>query len=65
MSDHKYKIGQAVNFAPGRRSMIASSREYKVVRLLPAENGQLQYRIKGIAEAFERIALEAELSRRS
>lgn len=64
MALHKFKIGQSVNFAPGRRSMIASSREYKVVRLLPAENGQLQYRIKGIAETFERIATEAELSRK-
>ncbi len=65
MSQYKFKIGDSVSFAPGRRSMVASSRDYKVVRCLPIENGQPQYRIKGVTEAFERIALEAELSRRS
>jgi hypothetical protein len=65
MSEYKFKIGDNVSFAPGRRSMIASSREYKIIRRLPVENGQPQYRIKGVSEAFERIALEAELSRRS
>jgi hypothetical protein len=45
--------------------MLASSREYKIIRLLPPEGGQLQYRIKGVGETFERIAQENELSRRS
>ena len=65
MAAHKYKVGQLVTFAPARRAMPASSREYKIVRLLPAEGGEAQYRIKGIAETFERIAQESELSRRS
>ena len=60
---HKFKVGQMVNYSPGRSSMLASSREYKIVRLLPPEDGQNQYRIKGIAETFERMAKESDLSR--
>ncbi len=64
MALHKYKLGQTVQFIPGRSSMSATSREYKVTRLLPPENGQNQYRIKGISETFERVAKESDLSRR-
>lgn len=64
MASHKFKIGQAVSFNPSRQSMPASAREYKVLRLMPAENGQPQYRIKSIAETYERTALEKELSLR-
>ncbi len=64
MAIHLFKVGQTVTFSPGRTSMAASSREYKIVRLLPPEEGQNLYRIKGIAETFERNAKESDLSRR-
>ncbi len=59
---HKYKVGQSVRYAPGRSVMVASSREYKIVKLLPADSGENQYRIKGVAETFERMARESDLS---
>ena len=62
MARHKYKIGQRVSFTPGRTTMAASGREYKVIRQLPEQNGQNQYRIKSIAETFERMAVEGELA---
>lgn len=65
MSAHKFKIGQVVRFAPGRSSMSATAREYKVTRLLPPEDGQNQYRIKGNSETFERMARESDLSRKT
>ena len=43
--------------------MPAVSRLYKVIRLLPSEDGQLLYRIKGTSEPFERVAREQDLSR--
>ena len=43
--------------------MTSSRRAYKILRLLPREGGQHLYRIKTIAEAFERIAKENELVR--
>lgn len=61
MSAHKFKVGQMVHFMPGRTAMIASSREYQIVRQLPPEGGQNQYRIKGVSETFERMARESEL----
>jgi hypothetical protein len=50
-----------VDFTPSQMGVAASARAYKVLRLLPQENGQRLYRIKTIAEAFERIAKESEL----
>jgi hypothetical protein len=64
MAVHKYKIGQTVSYSPGRSAMAASSREYKIIRLLPPEDGQNLYRIKGISETFERMARESDLSRK-
>lgn len=64
MAVHTYKIGQVVHFSPGRTGMTPASREFKVVQLLPPLDGQNQYRIKGIAETFERMAKESDLSRK-
>ena len=62
---HKYKIGQAVDLRPGRWGLPASSREYKIVRLLPTEGGERMYRVKSETETFERIAKESELTARA
>lgn len=64
MSHHKFKVGQTVEYNPGSVGVRASSREYKVMRLLPPEGVDLLYRIKSVGEAFERVAKERELSRR-
>jgi len=50
-----------VDFTPSQVGVMASARCFKVLRLLPRENGQYLYRIKTIAETFERIAKESEL----
>lgn len=65
ISSPKFKVGQMVDFVPSQRGMAASARSYKVLRLLPSEGGERLYRIKTIAEAFERIARESELLRTS
>lgn len=63
---HAFKVGQLVEFTPsGRTGMPASSQKYEIVRRLPPEGGENQYRIKCKAEAFERIARESELKRRN
>lgn len=61
MANHKFKVGQMVDFMPSRAGVPASIRGYTIVRLLPLEGGERLYRIKTIAEAFERIAKESEL----
>jgi hypothetical protein len=63
VADHTYKVGQTVDFSPGRLGMPAMSRLYKIIKLLPPEDGQYLYRIKGSSEPFERVARERDLSR--
>jgi hypothetical protein len=67
LANPKFKIGQMVDFNPARASVPASIREYKVLRLMPRDRGvqEQEYRIKSIAELFERVAKESELSLRS
>ena len=65
MTQAKFKLGQMVDFNPARATIPASIREYKIIRLMPYEGGERQYRIKTIAEMFERIAKESELSQRA
>jgi hypothetical protein len=42
--------------------MVPSARAYKIVQLMPAEGREKLYRIKAVAEVFERVARESELS---
>jgi hypothetical protein len=60
---HKYSSGQNVYYEPGFGNG-ASRGKYKIVRSLPVENdNRVSYRIKSIAETFERIAEEHQLTR--
>jgi len=65
MAHHKFKVGQLVDFTRSRSGIATSGRQYEITRLLPADGGELQYRVKSKSEPFERIAKESELSRRS
>jgi hypothetical protein len=58
----KFKVGQTVDFSPSLRGLAAAARLYKVTRVLPTEGSDRCYRIKTIAEAFERVARESELA---
>lgn len=58
----KFKVGQTVDFSPSLRGLAASARLYKITRVLPMEGRERLYRIKTIAEAFERVARESELA---
>jgi len=62
MSQHKFKIGQMVNYA-SRYFAGGANNIYKVTQLLPAEGDDFQYRIKSVAEPHERVAKESQLSR--
>jgi hypothetical protein len=65
MTQHKFKVGQLVDYNPSRMAMPVSSRGYKIVRLLPSEGSDVSYRIKSSGETFERVAREQDLTRRS
>ena len=63
MQIHKYAIGQAVYFTSGLVGRHGGSGTYKIVRLLPPDGDDYQYRIKSMAEAYERVAKESQLER--
>ncbi len=58
---HKFTIGETVHFnarLPGRISVDGA---YEVIRLLPPDGDDFQYRIKNLTEAYERVAKESQL----
>jgi hypothetical protein len=63
MSGHKFKIGQGLRFTPRRTTPVGMGQNpCKVMRLLPTESDEPQYRIKCTNENFERVVREGELS---
>ena len=58
---HKYKIGQSVRYESNFLRRIGANASFKILKLLPPQDGHKQYRIKSVSEAHERIAKENEL----
>lgn len=61
MSEHRFKIGQAVEYCPPR-SVYAPSGVYHVTAELPVRAGEFEYRIKHPREKYERVAGESDLN---
>ena len=59
---HKYTVGATVYFTASNIARPAASGTYEVIRLLPTEGDDCQYRIKSSNEAFERVAKESQLA---
>ncbi len=60
---HKFQVGQSVYFTSGTMGRPGASGSYRIVKLLPSEGDDYQYRIKSAGEAFERVAKESQLDR--
>ena len=58
---HKFGIGMSVYFTASNVARPAASGTYQIVRQLPTEGDDCQYRIKSTTEAFERVAKESQL----
>lgn len=63
LKSHKYTLGQTVRYIAGPFSRVNASGTFKIVKLLPPDGDEHQYRIKNLAEAFERVAKESQLDR--
>ena len=61
LRSHKFRVGQTVFYTSSPISRPGASGSYKVVRLLPSDGDDNQYRIKHSGEAFERVAKESQL----
>jgi hypothetical protein len=58
---HKFRVGETVLYTSSPIARPGASGSYKVVRLLPSDGDDYQYRIKHAGEAFERVAKESQL----
>lgn len=63
LKSHRYQVGEVVYFTSPTFGRAAASGTYTVVKLLPSESDDYQYRIKSSGEAFERVAKESQLDR--
>jgi hypothetical protein len=63
LKTHKFQIGQTVYFTSRPVGQMAANDIYRIVKLLPSDGDDHQYRIKSANEAFERVAKESQLDR--
>ena len=62
VKDHKYQVGQVVNFTPGASILKESLGLYEIVRHLPPEGPDNQYRVKSVQDSHERVVRESQLA---
>lgn len=58
---HKFASGQSVQFSPTPFDGNAPPGGYTVVRQMPSETADLQYRIKNTRDGHERVVRESQL----
>lgn len=62
MTRHKFAVGQLVEFLPGRMDFNVPRGTYTIVRQLPMEANDCQYRVKNAHDGHERIMRESQLA---
>ena len=63
MASHLYAIGEQVAFQPGRLDGAVPRGTYTVVRRLPSETPDHQYRVRNTTDNHERVVRESQLRR--
>jgi len=61
LQTHKYQVGETVFYTSGMAGRGNGTGSYQIVRLLPPDGNDFQYRIKSLGEAYERVAKESQL----
>ncbi len=61
MQVHKFQVGETRHFTPSAYDRAKPRGLYEIVRLLPAEGGGHQYRVKSVADGHERVVAESQL----
>ena len=59
---HKFVVGQVVNFLPASADGNVRRGQYAIQRLLPSERGEPQYRVRHALDGHERVVTESQLS---
>lgn len=60
---HSFAVGQRVELAFGRSDGDAPPGIYTVVRLLPNDSNDREYRVKSIRDGHERVVRESQIRR--
>lgn len=60
--EHKFAVGETVEFMPNRTEPNVPPGLYKIVRLLPKEARDYQYRVKNAHDGHERVMRESQLT---
>jgi hypothetical protein len=61
MDAHRYKVGQIVHYTSNVLHRFGAIGQFRIVKLLPPEGDEQQYRIKSETEPHERVAKESQL----
>ena len=62
MFPQKFKVGEIVTIRPALNRNVPGG-IYEVIKELPENRGEFEYRIKSTKEPHERVARESELTR--
>ena len=60
---HSFAVGQMLEFDPGKFDGTAARGTYTVVRLLPNDGRDREYRVKNVRDGHERVVRESQLRR--
>jgi hypothetical protein len=63
MAEHRFRLGQKVQFSRGYPHRSAPDGLYEVVRQLPDTDGELYYRIRSSREPHERVVKESDIEK--
>lgn len=60
---HSFAVGQSVVLVPGRFDGSAPGGTYTVVRLLPNDSSDREYRVRNLRDGHERVVRESQIRR--
>lgn len=60
---HSFAVGQSIEFVPDKFDGSAASGTYTIVRLLPNDSADREYRIKNVRDGHERVVRESQIRR--
>jgi len=61
---HNYNVGQSLLFVPGKFEPKGSHGTYTVLRLLPNDAADREYRVRNDRDGHERVVKESQLRER-
>jgi len=60
-ADHKFRLGQRVHLLARPWDLTPPAGHFRIMRLLPREGAEHQYRIQSVADGHERVVRESQL----